>query len=125
MTEIFNREAADENKLPLSLPISGSVYMNRDPFTFQETGTPGFNIKPLYENPDAQQRTWLMEVEAGASCESHSHQELEQVYVLSGSFYDEEHTYYPGEFILRAPGAMHTAGSQDGATVLLVYCKAT
>ena len=62
-----------------------------------------------------------MQVDAGAFSPMHAHEEIEQIYVLQGSFYDQEHNYGPGDFIVRAPGAMHTAGSVDGAVVLLFY----
>ena len=62
-----------------------------------------------------------MKVDAGAWSPAHAHEELEQIYVLEGSFYDEDAEYSAGDFIVRMPGAMHTAGSRDGALVLLVY----
>ena len=43
------------------------------------------------------------------------------VYLLEGTFYDDEAEYRAGDFIVRAPGAVHTGGSRDGALVLLVY----
>jgi len=81
----------------------------------------GFLYKPLFEDPAAKMKTWLMRVEPGAEAPLHAHEELEQVYVIEGEFYDSEHTYGPGDFVVRAPGAMHTGGSHNGATVLLVY----
>jgi quercetin dioxygenase-like cupin family protein len=49
---------------------------------------------------------------------------VEQIYVLEGTFYDQRKTYHAGEYIVRAPGAMHTAGSDTGALVLLFYSPA-
>jgi len=66
-------------------------------------------------------RTWLMKVEPGAFSAPHAHDEVEQIYVLEGSFYDQQKTYGAGEYIVRPPGAMHTAGSDTGAVVLLFY----
>jgi anti-sigma factor ChrR (cupin superfamily) len=54
----------------------------------------------------------------------HAHNEIEQIYVLEGSFFDQDKTYTAGEYIVRAPGAMHTAGSDTGAVVLLFYSPA-
>ena len=63
-----------------------------------------------------------MKVDAGAWSPPHAHEDLEQILVLEGTFYDDEKTYHPGDFVLRAPGAVHTAGSEDGCIVLLIYC---
>ncbi len=126
MTELFERDEQRENSdKPLPLPIDVSLSLASNDMAWQSTGSEGFWIKPLYENGDAKQRTWLMKVDPGAWSPSHAHEELEQIYVLSGEFYDEEKTYTPGDYIIRAPGAMHTAGSEDGAVVLLMYSKAT
>ena len=66
-------------------------------------------------------KTMLMKLEGGTLAPPHSHDQLEQVLVLEGDFYDEYREYGPGDFIVRAPGAMHTGGSRNGAVVLLVY----
>ncbi|MBC8242727.1 MAG: cupin domain-containing protein [Alphaproteobacteria bacterium] len=62
-----------------------------------------------------------MKVDAGAISPPHAHDELEQVFVLEGAFYDADRTYGPGDFIVRAPGAIHTGGSKVGALALLIY----
>jgi anti-sigma factor ChrR (cupin superfamily) len=121
MTELFEVKDSDSpSPLPLAIPAaSASVATNQQ--DWQSAGVEGFWIKPLYENDQCKQRTWLMKVDAGAWSPAHAHDELEQILVLEGSFYDEEKSYGPGDFILRAPGAMHTAGSEQGAIVMLVY----
>ena len=63
----------------------------------------------------------LMKIEPGATVPTHAHDQLEEIYVLEGDFYDEEHHYRPGQYLQRAIGAMHTAGSVSGGTVLLIY----
>ena len=65
-----------------------------------------------------------MKVDAGAFSPPHAHDELEQIYVLEGSLYDQHVNYQAGEFIVRAPGSMHSAGSETGALVLLFYSPA-
>ena len=52
------------------------------------------------------------------------YEEFEQIYVLEGSLYDQDNTYQSGQFIIRAPGTMHTTGSENGAVVLLFYALA-
>jgi len=105
-----------------SLPVDASAHIDAKQLCWQKCGADGFLIKPLLEINGQAIRTWLMKVEAGAYSPPHAHEEIEQIYVLEGSFYDDEKTYRAGEFIVRAAGAMHTAGSEDGALVLLIYC---
>ena len=118
MNELFNRQSTQK---PMRLPVAESSSFDANAQQWQDCGAEGFLIKPLMEDPVSGLRTWLMKVEAGAFSESHAHHEVEQIYVLEGSFYDQESTYQAGEYIVRAPVAMHTAGSETGAVVLLFY----
>lgn len=121
MAEIFHR---DESLAALmALPPEGSNALATSELDWQACGAPGFSIKPLLEDPEAGVRSWLMQVEAGAFSDLHAHEEIEQIYVIEGSFYDQEKRYGPGDFIVRAAGAMHTAGSETGAVVLLFYSR--
>ncbi|MGF6261863.1 anti-sigma factor ChrR (cupin superfamily) [Paraburkholderia youngii] len=63
----------------------------------------------------------LMRVAPGAYAESHSHTLLEEIYVLEGEFADENNHYGKGQYCIRAAGTPHTASSESGCTVLLVY----
>ena len=119
MSEIFERAAAAEQAM--ALPLRESCHYDANAVAWQPCGAQGFLVKPLLEDAGAGLRTWLMKVEPGAWSDAHAHDEIEQIYVLEGTFYDEEKTYQAGEFIVRAAGAMHTAGSETGATVLLFY----
>ena len=121
MNELFNRQSAQE---PMRLPAEESSSFDTNAQQWQDCGADGFLITPLMEDPVSGLRTWLMKVDAGAFSELHAHHEVEQIYVLEGSFYDQERTYQAGEYIVRAPAAMHTAGSKTGALVLLFYSPA-
>ena len=104
-----------------SLPSSESLSFDSNKVGWQSRGTDGFLYKVLMEDASAGARTWLMKVEAGAFSKMHAHDDVEQIYVLEGTFYDQEKTYDAGEYIVRAPGVMHSAGSKGGAVVLLFY----
>ena len=123
MSEIFERQAAAMK--PLALPRRESESLDTAALDWQDCGAVGFTVKPLLEDSDSGLRTWLMKVDAGAFSELHSHDEIEQIYVIEGSFYDQHKTYRAGDYIVRAPGAMHTAGSETGALVMLFYSAAT
>jgi len=123
MSDIFKR---NENSSILidgvsSLSAGGSLAIRSEHIEWQTSGVEGFWIKPLFEDATQQMKTWLMKVDAKAYAEPHAHEEIEQIYILDGSFYDQDETYQVGELVVRAPGALHSSGSQDGALVLLVY----
>ena len=122
MTEIFQRRASAMK--PLALPQRESNSIDAASLHWQDCGAVGFAVKPLLEDSDGRLRTWLMKVEAGAFSELHAHDEIEQIYVIEGSFYDQHKTYQAGDYVVRAPGAMHTAGSETGALVMLFYSAA-
>ena len=101
----------------MSRPDTGSLVARSAQSDWQTDGTSGFSYKTLFEDPASGQTTML----PGCAAPSHAHDNLEQVYVLEGEFYDEYRTYGPGDFVVRAPGALHTGGTHSGAIVLLVY----
>ena len=119
MSELF----IDQSAQGLGLPQKGSALLPGIDREWQDCGASGFWIKPLLQDTASPLRTWLMKVDAGAFSEMHAHEEIEQIYVLEGSFYDQDHHYQAGDYIVRAAGAMHTAGSKDGAIVLLFYSE--
>jgi anti-sigma factor ChrR (cupin superfamily) len=118
MSELFVNES---NNKHLSLPAVGSAVLPSSASPWQDCGAEGFWIKPLLEDKESGLRTWLMKVDAGAFSAMHAHDEIEQIYVIEGSFCDQDHRYAAGDYIVRAAGAMHTAGSDEGALVMLVY----
>jgi len=121
MSEIFQHSSDPARVEP---PVAGTKAFGSGALPWEPSETQGFWIKPLLEDSRAGQKTWLMKIDAGAFAPLHAHAELEQIYVLEGTFYDQDRSYAVGDFIARAPGAQHTAGSRDGAVVLLVYTSA-
>lgn len=104
-------------------PVVASRYLAGGNVEWQPTQYPGFWIKPLYENQRVGEKTLLMKVDPGAFASTHTHDEFEQFYVLDGSLYDDEHEMRTGDYCCRAVGTPHTAGSRDGAMVLLIYSR--
>lgn len=83
----------------------------------------GFLLKTLFSDPSTGDRTILMRVAPGAYAGPHSHEQVEHVYVVDGSFRDEYGTYREGDYLMRIPGAVHSAQSDEGATMLLIYTR--
>lgn len=81
-------------------------------------------IRSLVDDPRGY-RTMLMKVAPGPLGELHAHDQIEQIYVMDGDFFDDDTSYVAGDFLLRMPGAMHRAGSENGCTMLIVYVPMT
>ena len=82
----------------------------------------GFWLKPLYADADRGEKTMLMKRDPGSFAPEHTHPG-EQVFVMSGSFYDQHGTMVAGDYCCRSPDAPHSSGSVDGAVVMLVYTR--
>ena len=106
---------------PLARPSEGSHHLDANALDWRPTDTPGFWAKPLLRDAATGARTELSRMDPGAYVGAHSHDELEEILVLSGEFSDEERTYRTGDYCVRAPGALHTTRSERGSTVLVIY----
>lgn len=119
MSDAFSSTEASGN---LPLPIEGTR-MTRSGGAWQSTASPGFTVVPLLDDDACGMRTSLMRFEPGCYAALHSHDEVEQIYVIEGEFYDDEMVYGAGDYLVRAAGTPHIAGSREGATVLVVYTR--
>ena len=106
----------------LNLPPSGSKSVGGN--SWAKGDRAGELVRILVDDSRGY-RTMLLKVEPGPFGQAHSHDTIEQIYVLEGDFFDEEATYGPGDFVLRMPGAMHRTGSKNGCTMVLVYVPLT
>jgi quercetin dioxygenase-like cupin family protein len=105
-------------------PVKGSMRYASASVDWQPTELKGFWMKPLFEDAERGEKTLLIKLDPGAWSPMHTHPgELEQIYVLEGSVYDQDATMGPGDYCCGAPDAAHEAGSKDGAIVLLVYTR--
>lgn len=108
----------------IKAPTRGSLHYASATADWQPTSAPGFWIKPLYEDAARGEKTMLMRVDAGAFAPMHNHDgEFEQLYVLEGSFHDQHGTMRAGDYCCRTPDAFHSAGSADGAVVMVIYTR--
>lgn len=112
-----------EETTPIEGAGVGSRYFSGSRAEWQPTESEGFWVKKLCEDADRGERTMLMKVDPGAFSPSHAHEDFEEIYMLEGSFYDDEHLLVAGDYACREAGTMHSGGSDEGGVMLLVYRK--
>ena len=96
------------------------VYVDGSKSEWQEF-RPGSRRKVLYEDAATDQLTMLVQWDAGyRMCAVEHHEYDEHLYVLSGTFVDEQRTCGPGTYILNRAGSQHQAYTPDGCTFLEV-----
>jgi anti-sigma factor ChrR (cupin superfamily) len=118
------KEAPSEARRRVVQPtIGGSVYVKPQDIAWGSTQFPGISIKLLYEDKAKGEMTCLLKWEPGATLPMHKHPEIEQTYVVEGSFYDHEGICRAGEFVWRRVGSFHETHSDEGAVILAVYRK--
>lgn len=100
-----------------------SRYLDVAAMPWVTTQYPGIQIKVLYQDPATGLLTALFKWEAGAVLPLHEHVELEQTYVIEGSFEDDEGVCTAGNFVWRPPGSRHVARSKDGAVMIGFFLK--
>jgi anti-sigma factor ChrR (cupin superfamily) len=103
--------------------IGGSVYVKPQDMEWEPTQFPGISIKTLYEDKKKGELTCFLKWEPGATLPMHKHPEIEQSYVVEGSFYDHEGICRAGEFVWRRVGSFHETHADEGAIILAVYRK--
>lgn len=98
-----------------------SSYVKPDEMEWKPTQFEGISIKVLYEDPSKGEMTCLLRWAPGAKLPMHRHPEIEQSWVLAGSFSDHDGIARAGEFVWRTAGSVHETHSDEGAVILAVY----
>ena len=106
---------------PFPPEVAGSQVARFGDLAWVTGETPGVRTATLFRNAATGEYTALVEMQPGTDYPPHSHDLLEEVLVLEGVFADSEHTYRKGDYVIRAPGAVHTSAAHEHALVLVTY----
>lgn len=106
-----------------ALAALDSRYIDIDAMPWRETRWPKIKVKVLMEDKERGIATMLMRWEPGAVLPEHEHVDLEQTYVLEGSFEDEAGVCKAGQYVWRPAGSRHDARSPGGALMLAFFLK--
>jgi anti-sigma factor ChrR (cupin superfamily) len=85
---------------------------------------PGYRRLPLVNDREAGTRIVLVHYDAGyqlSRLDEHEHDEY--LYIVSGTFVDQNQASGPGTFIHNLPGSSHQPSSPDGCTFLAVVTR--
>ena len=103
--------------------VLDSTYVEVAKVPWAKTRFPGIEAKTLMENKETGLATLLMRWAPGARLPLHEHVEVEQTYVISGSFSDHMGTCRAGDYVWRPPGSRHRAWSANGCLLLAIFLK--
>jgi len=102
-------------------PELRSRYIDPDDIDWQPSTFEGIETKVLWSDPDSGRSTILFKLAPGAVVPPHEHADVEQTWVLSGTFEDDEGVALPGHYIWRPGGSHHSARTVDGAVILSFF----
>ena len=102
---------------------NGSTYIDPKGLEWEKSQFEKIWKKVLYQNEAAGEMTVLLKFEPGAVLPFHKHPEIEQSWVLEGSFYDHDGICRAGEFVWRKSGSLHETKSDEGCVLLAIYRK--
>lgn len=105
------------------LAALASRYVDIDSMPWRDTRWPKIKVKVLMEDQERGLATLLMRWEPGAVLPGHEHVDIEQTYVLEGSFEDDQGVCRAGQFVWRPAGSRHDARSAEGSLMLAFFLK--
>jgi anti-sigma factor ChrR (cupin superfamily) len=123
MSKVAEPLSPGQSRVGARPTIGGSTYVKPQDMDWAPTQFSGVAIKVLYEDKEKGEMTCLLKWEPGASLPMHKHPEIEQTYVLEGSFYDHDGICRAGEYVWRQVGSLHETRSNEGAIILAIYRK--
>jgi anti-sigma factor ChrR (cupin superfamily) len=101
-----------------------SRFMDVEAMPWIETA-PGHHTKVLMHDPETGMLTIISRIAPGGTIPFHVHEDLEQTYILEGSFKDDEGECTAGNFIIRPKGSKHSPVAPDGCTMLVFFMRPT
>ena len=116
-------KTAAKRKPKVEPTLGASTYVKPQQLEWKPSPFKGIQIKVLYENKERGELTCLLKWEPGARLPMHKHPEIEQTWVLEGSFYDHDGICKAGEYVWRTPGSIHETHSDTGCVILAIYRK--
>ena len=100
-----------------------STYIDPETMPWAPSALPGIETKVLWSEPESGRSTILFKLAPGAVVPAHAHVDVEQTWVISGTFEDHEGVAQAGHYVWRPGGNRHEARSVDGCVILSMFSK--
>jgi anti-sigma factor ChrR (cupin superfamily) len=112
-----------EPRVPgILLQQSGLLIARSDEFTWQPLA-PGIFSKTLYQDAARKYQTALVRMDAGAHYPSHSHAEIEELFMLSGDLHVEGQLMRSGDYCRGDSGSVHGETFTDTGCLFLLMAS--
>ena len=109
-----------ENSVRLNMELDKRACVLPDEQTWVTSPADGVMRIPLErENTESGHTTSFVKFAPGSSFPAHQHPQGEEIYVLEGTFSDENGDYPAGTYIRNPPGSRHTPFTRDGCTLFV------
>lgn len=95
------------------------VVLATDTLSWQPTGLPEYSIKPLYQQAGYSDTTRLEQWAAGSARRVRHYEHGAEIFVLDGSFEDEQGQHGAGTWMRMPVRSRHHFGSGEGCTVYI------
>ncbi|WP_394146820.1 cupin domain-containing protein [Shewanella atlantica] len=105
---------------PLNMDFSKRVVVDSNTLDWLSSPQKGVSRKPLArENQESGHATSIVRYQVGAHFSAHNHPMGEEIFVLEGTFSDDDGDYPQGTYIRNPPGSSHRPFSTDGCTLFV------
>ena len=106
-----------------ALPPLASRFLKVDELPWKPTQVEGIDMKVLMQDKESGLLTALFRWQPGTELPLHEHVEVEQTYVLEGSFRDHAGICRAGNYVWRRAGSRHAAWTDEGCLMLAIFLK--
>ena len=104
----------------LNMDLSKKVVMETEKMDWIDSPESGVKRRPLErEFEESGRTTSIVEYKPGASFQTHMHPLGEEIFVLEGTFSDENGDYPAGTYLRNPPGSSHAPFSKDGCKIFV------
>jgi len=87
---------------------------------WQVSPAAGASYAVLYDSPEHEESVVLVRLQPGAEAVLHTHERVEEIFIISGDLFDEFGRYGTGTWLRQPAGSIHAPSSETGA---LLYVK--
>ncbi len=119
--DLKNRFAVVNEVDGVSGPAPEAAYVSTEKMPWSPAHHPGIYQKTLFSDPTAHTSAVLYKMDPGVSRPMHTHDDLEHLYIISGSFSDGHRLLQAGDYVLHRPDFPHLTACEEGCEMLLFF----